>query len=110
MYREAEALNFHVHHQRTFQKIKGLEHLHGTTVADISRGKENRADYMREKFGGDFFLEDRSRKHRYFYFLGSKMQVKEMKQQLPYQIEPYPKGENIRYDASYKPAIQIPLF
>ena len=29
---------------------------------------------------------------------------------LPYQIESYPKGNNIRYDASYKPIIQSKLF
>ena len=27
-----------------------------------------------------------------------------------YKIEPYPKGENKRYDASYKPTIQARLF
>lgn len=46
--------------KRTDWKIKGMEHLHGSTIADMSRGKENRADYMRERFGEDFYLEDRS--------------------------------------------------
>lgn len=93
--------------KRTDWKIKGLEKLHGATIADMSRGKENRAQWMRDKFGEDFYLQERSRKHRYFMFLGTKRQVKEMKEILPYKIEPYPKGDNKRYDASYAPRVQI---
>ena len=58
--------------KRTDWKIKGMEHLHGATIADMSRGQPNRAEWMKEKFGDDFYLEDRSSKHRYIYFLGSK--------------------------------------
>ena len=36
--------------KRTDWKIKGREHLHGATVADESRGQENRAEWMREKY------------------------------------------------------------
>lgn len=96
--------------KRTDWKVKGLEHLHGATIADLSRGKENRAEWMREKYGNDFYLEDRPRKHRYFMFLGNKKEVKRMKEILPYKIEQYPKGENKRYDASYNPSIQGRLF
>lgn len=96
--------------KRTDWKIKGMEHLHGATVADMSRGKENRAQWMREKYGDDFYLQDRSRKHRYFYLIGNKRQVKEMRTAIPYPIEPYPKGDNKRYDASYKPTVQGQLF
>ncbi len=49
----------------------------------------------------------RSSKHRYIYFTGNKKKwIKELK----YKIEPYPKGQNKRYDASYKPIIQKELF
>ena len=96
--------------KRTDWKVKGLEHLHGATIADLSRGKENRAEWMREKYGDDFYLEDRPRKHRYFMFLGNKKELKRMKEILPYKIEQYPKGENKRYDASYNPSIQGQLF
>lgn len=96
--------------KRTDWKIKGLEHLHGATIADMSRGKENRAEWMREKYGDDFYLEDRPRKHRYFMFLGNKREIKRMQELLPYKIEPYPKGDNTRYDSSYKPTIQSTLF
>ena len=96
--------------KRTDWKIKGLEHLHGATISDLSRGKENRSEWMKEKYGEDFYLEERSRKHRYFYFLGNKKQVINMKQKFPYKIVPYPKGDNKRYDASFKPTIQQQLF
>jgi len=96
--------------KRTDWKIKGLEHLHGSTIADMSRGQENRADFMRAKYGDKFYLSDRSRKHRYFYFIGSKREVKQMRAMLPYKVEPYPKGDNKRYDASYQPNVQTSLF
>jgi hypothetical protein len=52
--------------------------------------------------------KNRSSKHRYIYFLG-KMK-KEFKEKLNYKIEPYPKGENKRYDASFSPTLQTQLF
>jgi hypothetical protein len=91
-------------------KVKGLEHLHGATIADMSRGQKNRGEWMRNKYGDAFYLEDRPRKHRYFMFLGNKKQKKMMKEILPYKIENYPKGDNIRYDASYTPNAQGQLF
>lgn len=48
-------------------------------------------------------------KHRYFYFLGSKKQKKDMLAKLPFDILPYPKGENKRYDASYDVKTQMLL-
>jgi len=51
-------------------------------------------------------------KHRYFYFLGSKgekkLWMKELKSK--YEILPYPKGDNVRYDASYAPKMRKKLF
>jgi len=85
--------------KRTDWKIKGMEHLHGSTIADLSRGKEKRAEYMREKYGDDFYLSDRSRKHRYIYFHSSKTVKKELLKSLKYKIEDYPKGTSKRYDA-----------
>lgn len=49
-------------------------------------------------------------KHRYFYFIGTKKEKKEMAANLPYPILPYPKGENQKYDASHKPNVQMALF
>ena len=83
--------------KRTDWKLRGQEHLHGATVADMSRGQENRAQYMREQFGDDFYLADRPRKHRYVYLLGNHKQKKQMRQSLRYAVEPYPKGDSLRY-------------
>jgi hypothetical protein len=49
-------------------------------------------------------------KHRYYYFIGTKKEKKEMLKALRYEIQPYPKGENKNYDASYEPTIQVKLF
>ncbi|CAB5224214.1 hypothetical protein UFOVP387_42 [uncultured Caudovirales phage] len=65
-----------------------------------SRHYNKDIDYTNRKF--------RSSKHRYIYFIG-KLKNK-FKKELKYKIESYPKGNNKRYDASYKPTIQIELF
>jgi len=76
--------------KRTDWKIKGMEHKHGITVADEFRGVKNRSKAIREKYGDRFYLEPRSRKHRYIYFIGSKVEKKKMKKSLNYKIEEYP--------------------
>ena len=96
--------------KRTDWKIKGMEHLHGATIADMSRGQKNRANWMREKFGNNFYLQDRSRKHRYIFFLGNKYEKQAMLKALKYKIEPYPKGESKRYNAGGKVQTQQLLF
>ena len=96
--------------KRTDWKLKGMEHLHGATVADMSRGQENRAQWMRDKFGDDFYLKDRPRKHRYIFFTGSKHQKKVLLESLKYSIEPYPKGDSNKYDAGGDVATQGLLF
>jgi len=85
--------------KRTDWKVKGKEHLHGATIADESRGKAKRAEWMRQKYGDDFYLEDRPRKHRYVYACGNKRQRKLMINALRYAVEPYPKGHSRRYNA-----------
>ncbi len=77
--------------KRTDWKIKGLEHLHGQTIADISRGQKNRAEWMRNKFGDKFYLKERPRKHRYIFINGSKTYKKNILLKLKYKIESYPK-------------------
>jgi hypothetical protein len=49
----------------------------------------------------------RSSKHRYVYFIGKLK--KTFKNNLNYQIETYPKGDNKRYDSNYKPIVQLKL-
>lgn len=68
-------------------KVKGLEHLHHTSYA---HGMTN--EQVREKYGEDnvYFVE-RSRKHRYVIFVGSKSDKKRMARDLKYKLLPYPK-------------------
>lgn len=73
--------------KRTDWKIKGKEHLHGQTIGDLSRGKPNRAKWMRETFGDNFYLKPRSRKHRYIFITGKNAVYKVIK----YKEEKYPK-------------------
>jgi hypothetical protein len=77
--------------KRTDWKIKGMEHLHGQTIADKYRGFKNRAEAIRNDYGDKFYLKPRSRKHRYIIFIGNKMDKKEFKKQLRYKVKPYPK-------------------
>lgn len=65
-----------------------------------SRHYDKNIDYSIRKF--------RSSKHRYVYFLGKSKKI--FKNNLKYGIEPYPKGENKKYDSSYKPEVQLNLF
>jgi hypothetical protein len=54
--------------------------------------------------------EEQTGKHRYFMFLGTKKQKKELKDKLPYEVIKYPKGDNNRYDCGGKVAVQSLLF
>ena len=75
-------------------------------IGSNKHGRHNNA-YEQD---GDYEFVERSRKHRYIYFTGNKRENKKLLNELNYKIQPYPKGENKRYDASYKPIIQTQLF
>jgi len=96
--------------KRTDWKIKGKEHLHGQTIADMSRGAEgSRVQFMRDKFGDDFYLKDRDRKHRYIYIVANKYNKQRIKNELLYVEEKYPKGESKKYEINYQPNCQTLL-
>jgi hypothetical protein len=78
--------------KRTDWSVEGLD-LHGVSIADKFRNKSGkRSDLVREEYGDKFSLKERSRKHRYVYFTGSKtFKISAMKS-LKYKVEPYPKG------------------
>lgn len=61
--------------KRTDWKVKGKEHLHGQTIADEFRGVSHRIEAMRKKYGDDFYLAERPRKHRYVYLWGGEVVV-----------------------------------
>lgn len=77
--------------KRTDWKVRGKEHLHGQTIADEFRGVKNRAKAMRDKYGDDFYLQDRPRKHRYILPIGDKRFIKIAKKSIKYKQESYPK-------------------
>lgn len=53
--------------------------------------------------------KNRSRKHRYIYFVGNKKQKKLFSSHLNYEIQPYPKAENKNYQTNYIPQTQMAL-
>ena len=88
-----QACNFTYHGlsaKRTDWKVKGKEHLHGQTIADEFRGTKNRAQAMRDKYGDDFYLHPRPRKHRYIYVIGNKRFKRDIKRKIKYKQEQYP--------------------
>lgn len=81
----------------------------GATKERTDIGLENNKHSRHYEKNSDYSLrKHRSSKHRYIYFIGKLK--KEFINKLNYKIEPYPKGENQRYDASYNPSIQTQLF
>ena len=85
--------------------IKGQEHKHSKTISDGMS-----LDAMKEKYGDDFYYVQRSRKHRYIYFHGTKTDKKILLSKLNYEIEPYPKGDSKRYDSGGNVKTQQLLF
>jgi len=63
--------------------IKGMEHKHSKTISDGMT-----LESIKEKYGDDFYYTERSRKHRYIFFHGSKTDKKIMRKLLKYNIEP----------------------
>jgi len=97
--------------KRKDYKIKGLN-LHSASLLDregrnIGKGK---IKILKEKYGDSLYMEVRPRKHRYFYFIADKKTKKQMYKNLSYKIQQYPKGNNNKYDATYKPTVQGILF
>jgi len=72
--------------------IKGMENKHYTSIYDsLGRGIKDRSKLMKKIYGDRFYYKERSRKHRYFFFIGSKKERKEMAELCIYPPLPYPK-------------------
>ena len=70
-------------------RVRGLEHQHHATYA---HGLTNAQ--VVEKYGADnVYFEERSRKHRYVFFVGTKYDKRRMRLALKYSVLPYPKKE-----------------
>ena len=108
-----QATNFlytgHSHTQKDW-KLKGKENIHTRTLMDEFAFEKNRVKKLKEKYGDELYQVKRKAKNRYIYFVGNKTQKKNMLNNLKYEVQPYPKGKNKRYDASYKPITQGRLF
>ena len=85
--------------------IKGQEHKHSKTISDGMT-----LEAIKEKYGDDFYYTERSRKLRYIFFHGSKMDKKIMASKLKYEVLPYPKGDSSRYDSGGSVKTQGLLF
>ena len=77
-----------------------------TSIGKLSRSGMRNRETRGQDIPEIYSIEKGTVKHRYVYFIGDKRQVRDMKKNLKYSIEPYPKGESKRYDASYKPITQ----
>lgn len=89
--------------------VEGMK-LHSASIGDKVRGIKNRAEALREMYGDAFYMKERSRKHRYVFFVGNKWQVKAMRSALKYSVVPYPKGDTKRYDAGGDVPSQYVMF
>lgn len=97
-------------HTQKDWKIKSEEGKHSRTLMDEFAFTPNRIELLKEKYGDRLYQVQREPKHRYVYFIGSKTQKQKFFKALRFEPQPYPKGENKRYDASYKPTTQVKLF
>lgn len=89
--------------------VKGQEHKPFRTLLDEFAFSSNRVESLKAKYGDLLYQVERKPKHRYVYFLGSKTQKQKFHQALQHEPQPYPKGDNQKYDASYRPITQIKL-
>jgi hypothetical protein len=91
--------------ESTYFNTRTKEIIHPRTVVELfgSRSCESLPDWIEinKEEGGKF---------RYIKFVGNKKEKKTMLAKMVYQIEKYPKGDNRKYNADYKPATQGLLF
>jgi hypothetical protein len=81
----------------------------GTTKERTDMAGED-GKHSRHSFGNSEIRVNRSAKHRYVYFVGSKAQKTNLLKQLNYEVLPYPKGDSQRYDSGTSVKTQQLLF
>lgn len=97
-------------HTQLDWKLKGREHIHSRTLMDEFSFEKDKVKKLKEKYGDLLYQVRREPKYRYVYVLADKRTKKQILKNKLFDIKPYPKGENKRYDASYKPSVQGKLF
>ncbi len=88
--------------KRTEWRMKG-SNKHSKTITEQSTLKE------RIKNTELYERVERPRKHRYIYIVADKKIKKEIKKNMLYEMEPYPKGESKNYDSGGKVSKQLLL-
>ena len=81
----------------------------GTTKERTDMAGED-GKHSRHSFGNSEIRVNRSAKHRYVYFVGSKTQKTNLLKRLNYEVLPYPKGDTHRYDSGTTVKTQQLLF
>ena len=81
----------------------------GTTKERTDMAGED-GKHSRHSLGNSEIRINRSAKHRYVYFVGSKSQKNNLLKQLNYEVLPYPKGDSQRYDSGTSVKTQQLLF
>jgi len=81
----------------------------GTTKERTDMAGED-GKHSRHNLGNSENRINRSAKHRYIYFVGSKSQKNSLLKQLNYEVSPYPKGNSQRYDSGATVKTQQLLF
>ena len=97
-------------HTQLDWKLKGKEHIHSRTLMDEFAFTENRIEKLKEKYGDLLYQVKREPKYRYVYIVADKRLKKEIMMNKQFEEKPYPKGDNKRYNADFKPLIQTELF
>ena len=97
-------------HTQKDWKLKGREHIHSRTLMDEFAFESNRVEKLKQKYGEQLYQVERPAKNRYVFFCGTKKQKRQFQKNKKFDVQPYPKGKNKRYDASYKPNTQTQLF
>ena len=81
-------------------------HFEDGTTFDIRRG----IDKKKKQHGKIVKKEKLKPTHRYFYFNGNKRDKRKMEKEFKFDIKPYPKGDNEKYDTGDKVVKQQRLF
>ena len=85
--------------------VKGLEHKHSKTISDGMT-----LESIKKKYGSNFYYVERSRKHRYILFHGTKVEKNFLRSKLKYHTLPYPKGDSKKYVSGGEVMTQSLLF
>ena len=97
------------HHGYIYQATNFLYTGKTKERTDIGLEDGSHSRHYNKNLDYKLYRKKRSSKYRYIIFTGTKKQKKLLKKQLKYKILEYPKGDNKRYDASYKPKTQLSL-